>query len=275
MGFRVALNVTDSNVIDVGYAGVVGADRIADGDPLYGPGFSEDVERGDTYGPVDYLSYVPFEQAMPWSGAWDDLPAAHGAAIAFDLLTLAGLILLGMRLRAGPPGRELGLALGFAWAAYPYALFALETNSNDSLVGLFTVLAMLALTLGPARSGASAAARGAAVAPGHCGQVRPRGPGSPVRGGDGEGPKRLRAVVVFAAATALVLVAAFAPFVPERRCGRALRPYGRIPGVPAVALLDLGAGRVASTGSRLRSRPPPACSPCWSPSCPGAATPSR
>ncbi|HEY6779481.1 MAG TPA: hypothetical protein VI111_00930, partial [Thermoleophilaceae bacterium] len=73
--FRIGLNVTDSNVIDVGYAGVIGADRIVDGDPLYGPGFSDDVERGDTYGPLTYLLYVPFEQAKAWSGRWDDLPA--------------------------------------------------------------------------------------------------------------------------------------------------------------------------------------------------------
>ena len=149
VGFRIGLNVTDSNVIDVGYAGVIGADRIVDGDGLYGPKFSEDVERGDTYGPVNYLLYVPFEQARPWSGSWDDLPAAHGAALAFDLLTLGGLVLLGSRLRPGPAGRELGVALGVAWAAYPYTLFALETNSNDSLVALFTVAALLALTLSP------------------------------------------------------------------------------------------------------------------------------
>ena len=102
VGFRVALNVEDSNVIDVGYAGVIGADRIMDGRQLYGEGFSTQVPRGDTYGPVNYLFYVPFEQLFPWSGSWDDLPAAHGAALAFDLLTLGGLILLGMRLRAGP-----------------------------------------------------------------------------------------------------------------------------------------------------------------------------
>ena len=119
VGFRVALNVVDSNVIDVGYAGVIGADRIADGDPLYGDGFSNDVERGDTYGPVTYLAYLPFEQALPWSGRWDDLPAAHGAALAFDLITLFGLVLLGRRLRSGREGRELGLALGFAWAFLP------------------------------------------------------------------------------------------------------------------------------------------------------------
>ena len=62
VAFRVGLNVADSNVIDVGYAGVIGADRIVDGDELYGEGFSEDVEHGDTYGPVNYLLYVPFEQ---------------------------------------------------------------------------------------------------------------------------------------------------------------------------------------------------------------------
>ena len=50
-------------MIDVGYAGVIGADRIADGDGLYGDGFSQDVPTGDTYGPVNYLLYVPFEQA--------------------------------------------------------------------------------------------------------------------------------------------------------------------------------------------------------------------
>ena len=105
MAFRIGLNVADSNVIDVGYAGVIGADRIVDGDPLYGEGFSDDVERGDTYGPVNYLLYVPFEQALPWSGRWDDLPAAHGAAIAFDLLVLGGLLLLGRRLRPGRRAR--------------------------------------------------------------------------------------------------------------------------------------------------------------------------
>ena len=31
-GFRIGLNVTASNVIDVGYAGVIGADRIAHAD---------------------------------------------------------------------------------------------------------------------------------------------------------------------------------------------------------------------------------------------------
>ena len=169
--FRVGLNIADSNVIDVGYAGVIGADRIADGDPLYGDGFSDDVERGDTYGPVTYLAYVPFEQALPWSGRWDDLPAAHGAALAFDLIALGGLVLLGRRLRSGREGRELGLALGFAWGAYPYTAFALQTNSNDTAGGDVAVSRAAGATLPPAR--ARDAATAVAVGAGRGGEVRP------------------------------------------------------------------------------------------------------
>ena len=161
MAFRIGLNVADSNVIDVGYAGVIGADRIADGHGLYGDGFSTDVERGDTYGPITYLLYVPFEQALPWSGRWDDLPAAHGAAIAFDLLALGGLLLLGRRMRPGRDGTLLGVALGYAWVAYPYTTFVLESNSNDTLVAVACVGALLAATL--ARDRVSAAATALAI----------------------------------------------------------------------------------------------------------------
>jgi hypothetical protein len=160
--FRIGLNIADSNVIDVGYAGVIGADRIADGRSLYGDGFSADVERGDTYGPVTYLTYVPFEQALPWSGRWDELPAAHGAAIGFDLLTLGGLLLLGRRMRRGREGTLLGVALGYAWVAYPYTTFVLESNSNDTLVAMACVGALLAATL--ARDRASAAGTAVAIA---------------------------------------------------------------------------------------------------------------
>ncbi len=202
--FRLGLNVADSNVIDVGYAGVVGADRIVDGNQLYGEGFSTDVERGDTYGPVNYLLYVPFEQALPWSGRWDDLPAAHGAAISFDLLVIAGLLLLGRRLRRGPDGTALGVALAYGWVAYPYTAFALESNSNDSLVALGCVAALLAAS--HARDYAAGLWTGVAL-------------------GLATAAKFVtlalaplfarREPLVFAAALLLVLVAAVAPFVPD------------------------------------------------------------
>ncbi len=129
LGLRYGLNAFDSNVIDVGYAGVIGADRISQGITPYGT-FPSDCGSCDTYGPLNYLLYVPFEAAQPWSGAWDALPAAHGAAVMFDVLAVAGMIALGWSLG----GLRLGAALGLAWAAFPFTGFALATNANDTLV---------------------------------------------------------------------------------------------------------------------------------------------
>lgn len=146
LGFRIGLNVTDGNVIDVGYAGVIGAQRIADGKPLYGR-YPSNNEHGDTYGPVNYEAYVPFEQIFGWSGLWDDLPAAHAAAIAFDLLAVGLSFLLGLRIR----GPTLGIALAYAWVSYPFTLFALESNSNDTLVAVLLLAALLVASSPPAR----------------------------------------------------------------------------------------------------------------------------
>jgi hypothetical protein len=140
MGFRIGLNVTNSNVIDVGYAGVIGADKLVSGDELYGD-WPKDNEHGDTYGPVAYAAYVPFRQTLGWSGRWDQLPAAHGAAIAFDLLCVVLLFLLG-RLARGP---SLGVLLAYCWAAFPVTLYVLNCNTNDALVPLFLIAALLAV----------------------------------------------------------------------------------------------------------------------------------
>ena len=157
MGFRVGLNMADSGVIDVGYASVVGGDRIAHAEPLY-DNFPGDVSQGDTYGPVNYLAYVPFEAIWPWKGSWDDLPAAHAAAVTFDLLAFALLIWLGLRIRPGPAGRKLAATLAFGWAAYPYTAFALESNSNDTLVAALLVAVLLVLSRPVARGVMSALA---------------------------------------------------------------------------------------------------------------------
>ncbi len=157
IGFRVGLNVADSGAIDVGYASVVGADRIAGGEPLYGD-FPNDISAGDTYGPAAYLAYVPFEAIWPWHGAWDDLPAAHGAAVFFDLATFALLFLLGLRVRAGPAGRRLGAILAFGWASYPYTAYALQSNSNDTLVSMLLVATLLLVSRPVARGALAAAA---------------------------------------------------------------------------------------------------------------------
>ena len=151
--FRVGFNVTSSNVIDVGFAGVIGAHDVATGKPIYG-GFPANNSAGDTYGPVAYYAYLPFERTIGWSGNWDALPAAHAAAIAFDLLTLLGLFLLGRRVR----GPTLGIVLAYAWAAYPFTLYALASNSNDALVPMLLVGALLVAGSAPARGALAALA---------------------------------------------------------------------------------------------------------------------
>jgi hypothetical protein len=174
VGFRVGLNVQASNVIDVGFAGVVGAQRIVDqGEMPYGhmptdagkecgPADSEGYvreriqtngrcesanERGDTYGPVTYLGYIPGFLLFGWTGKWDSLPAAHFTAILFDLLAIAGLALVGRRF-GGP---RLGATLAFAWAAYPFTQYVSSSNSNDAIMPALLILGFWLVTSPPAR----------------------------------------------------------------------------------------------------------------------------
>jgi hypothetical protein len=161
-GFRVGLNVEESNVIDVGYAGVIGAHRFASGESPYGnfprqgdlkpcgPADSEGEirqriqtngrceasnERGDTYGPVSYAAYLPGYWLFGWTGKWDDLPAAHFTSIAWDLVCLLGLALVGLRFG----GTRLAATLAFAWAAYPFTQYVSSSNTNDAIVPAFLI----------------------------------------------------------------------------------------------------------------------------------------
>jgi hypothetical protein len=203
---RLALNVADSRVIDVGVAGVVGADRLTSGESLYEGGFSPGLDlRGDVYGPANYVAYVPFELAFGWEGEWDDVPAAHAAAITFDLLVVLGLLALGRRLRPGRDGKGLGVALAFAWLACPWTLYAMNANANDALVGASVVWALVALRSAPGRGailalGAAAKFGTAALAPllAFAGGIRDR-----------------RGALLFVLAFGGVLLALFAPFVPD------------------------------------------------------------
>lgn len=149
MGARIALSFADPHVIDVGYASVLGAFRIAHGMPIYYP----NPAHGDTYGPVTYLLYVPFEALFPWHGRWDYVMSAHVASVVFDVLTVVGLVVLGRRLRQGSDGRRLGLALAWGWAACPFTLLALMLHSNDGMIAMLSVFSLLVF--------ASPAARGA------------------------------------------------------------------------------------------------------------------
>src|SRR5512132_3475326 len=162
IGFRIGLNVENSNVIDVGYSGVVGAERISAGEAPYGNFPVEDSlkacgpadqdgeirdriqtngrcesanPQGDTYGPVAYEAYLPAYLLFGWSGKWDSLPAAHAASIAFDVLCLLGLALVGFRFG----GLRLAVTLAFAWAAWPFTQYVSSSNTNDALPPLFLI----------------------------------------------------------------------------------------------------------------------------------------
>ena len=59
----------------------------------------------------------------------------------------------------------LGLALAYGWVSFPYTLFPLMTNGNDTLIAMFLVYALLALTSTPARGALIALASAAKFAP--------------------------------------------------------------------------------------------------------------
>ncbi len=168
-GFRLGLNVRDSNVIDVGYSGVIGANRIVHGQSPYGHmpvegklkacgpkdsdgeirervqtnGRCESAnDRGDTYGPVAYEAYIPAYAALGWSGRWDKLPASHATSIAFDLLALLGLMLLGRRFG----GARLAVMLPFSWAAYPFTQYVSSSNTNDAIMPVLLIFGFWLVT---------------------------------------------------------------------------------------------------------------------------------
>jgi hypothetical protein len=174
-------------VIDVGFAGVVGAQRIVDqGEMPYGHMPTDDGEacgdpdaegyvreriqtngrcesaigRGDTYGPVTYYGYIPGYAIFGWGGQWDDLPAAHFTAILFDLLAMAGLALVGRRFG----GTRLAVTLAFAWAAYPFTQYVSSSNSNDSIMPAILVWGFWLLSSPAARGGFLALASAAKFA---------------------------------------------------------------------------------------------------------------
>ena len=61
LGFRIGLNVTDSNVIDVGYSGVIGADHLTHGEAALRRLPEATTSTATRTGRSTTLAYVPFE----------------------------------------------------------------------------------------------------------------------------------------------------------------------------------------------------------------------
>jgi hypothetical protein len=200
LALRGVFAFTGAETFDVGFAGVIGADRIAHGQELY---VLNDY-HGDTYGPVNYLAYVPFELAFPYHGEAKNPVAAEAASVAFDALMVLGLFFLGRRLRRGPPGTRLGLALAVAWTAYPYTSLVLASSTNDVLVPLFVVGALLAIGSAPGRACLLALGTMVKFVPG---LLVP-----PLAAGNARVTWR---VVIFLAAFALACALLILPFLPD------------------------------------------------------------
>lgn len=198
---RGAFGVLGATPIDVGFAGAVGADRLVHGQELY----VDNRFHPDTYGPVNYLAYVPFELAFPYHGETQNLPSAQVATVAFDALMVLLLFLLGRQLRAGPSGIRLGLALALAWTAYPYTSLVLASTTNDALVPLFVVGALLVV--------GSPAARGALLALGTMVKFVPGLLVPPLAAARRR--IELRDALIFGAVFAAVCVAVILPFLPD------------------------------------------------------------
>lgn len=142
-GLRIGLTLDGGNIIDVGYAGVAGARLELEGRAPWNQ-MPEDVPHGDTYGPANYLGYVPLTAALddPVSNSWGgELPAAQWTSIVADLLCALVLAFIGWRW-ISPRGAAL-LAAG--WLASPWTTWAMASGVNDALLALPLLLAFAVL----------------------------------------------------------------------------------------------------------------------------------
>jgi hypothetical protein len=131
-GVRYAIAIWDGTIVDVGYAGVAGATGILDGLIPYG-NMPADNRHGDTYGPLNYLLYVP--ATIIFGGidrhAWgDSMPAARATTIAADLACMLALVSIGWRWLS----RRSAALLAAAWATCPFTAYALCSHVNDVIV---------------------------------------------------------------------------------------------------------------------------------------------
>lgn len=198
MALRIAFGVTWSGTFDISTAGVIGADRIEHGLPLY----VDNDAHGDTYGPVNYLMYVPWELLFPFHPPAGD--AARGATLSFDVLTVLGLFLLGRSLRPGESGTRLGAAFAWGWAAFPYSALVIASTTNDALVPLFLIYALLFLRSPPGRGLVAGIASMAKFAPALVSPILIVG----------RGPFRWRTVLVAGAAWLVAVVGILIAFLP-------------------------------------------------------------
>jgi hypothetical protein len=191
LAVHVAWEVPAGTYMDVAHDSIQGALRIIHGAPLYGG-----ASGSATYGPSNFLAYVPFAGLVA-----DGQTASRLATLVFTVLTALLLFLLGRRER----GADVGALLAFCWLALPFTLYEDATAFNDSLVAASLVATLLCLRRAGSAGAAAAVAGWTKFSPLALVPLlairRPRG-------------DRVRFAAAFAAATVVLFVPAFAHSTP-------------------------------------------------------------
>jgi hypothetical protein len=101
----------------------------------------------------------------------------------------------------------LGFALAYAWAAYPYTTFVLQSNANDTLVAALVVWALVFLR--------SPVGRGAMVGLAAAAKFTPLVLAPLFATASSDGDRWWRRGAIASLATVGVIVAAFLPWIPD------------------------------------------------------------
>ncbi len=147
---------------------------------------------------------------LGWSGKWDSLPAAHATAIAFDLLVVLGLFLVGRRFGGTP----LGTALAFGWVAFPVHRLRDELELERHDHARDPRLGILALDLRRAPGVRRSRSPAGRSSPRCCS----RRSGSPIRTGSVPRTAAKFAVGFVVATLAVFSILLFEPSLDARRC---------------------------------------------------------
>ena len=150
---------TSPNIIDVGYAVMEGATRIAHG--LLPYGHISDIAHGDTYPIGSYVLYVPFALLTPVNSVFDNANLVLVVAIVAALAAAWGLD----RLSRTATDDTAGLRAAIAWLTFPTVLVTVSTGTTDVLLGAMLVTALVLWRRPVAATGALALAGWFKLAP--------------------------------------------------------------------------------------------------------------
>ena len=254
-----------SNVIDVGYSGVIGAERIAHGQSPYGhfpvEGDAEGVRPGRRRrrDPRAHPDERPLRVGEPAGrhlrpGRLRGLPPrlpdlrlerASGTTCrprtSRSIAVRPALRCSGSRSSGcASAATRLAVTLAFAWAAYPFTQYVSSSNTNDALPPLFLIWGFWLVTSPWARGAVVALVRRGRSSRRCC--SRRSGPRTRTR----SAPARRSSLFVggFVAGDARRVLGPPARAEPAPRGARLLGPHARLADRPRLAVLDLGLAAV-------------------------------